>query len=57
MSSILRKLKQPSTYAGLAGAAAGLNIQAVNEMGTPQWWTALLGVAFGVVAAARDDSK
>jgi hypothetical protein len=56
MQMILNRLKEPSTYAGIAGLLAGMHL-----MGwTADQWTAVLGVVSaiaGAVAAVLPERK
>lgn len=50
MKWLFSRLRQPSTYAGLGVALSGFNWSAVVEIGSTQWWTAVVTVVVGVVA-------
>lgn len=51
MNWLTARLKEPSTYAGLGVALTGFNWSSLVALGSTQWWTAVVTVVVGVVAA------
>lgn len=55
MRHIISRLREGSSWAGLAAALGGFNLSQVAELGSHTWWTSVVVVVGGIVAAVIKD--
>jgi hypothetical protein len=53
----LKRLTQPSSYAGLSASMLGGVVVEAAPLFSSQWWLALAAVMGGIFAALRDERK